>query len=88
MPRGRTPFNACAVKFSPYLENRIAVATAQNFGIVGNGRQHVFDVSASQRAAVGSATRALTAPTRDRDRDWDREGVHAAAAGMCTMHGR
>jgi len=45
MPRARTPFNACSVKFSPFLEQRIAVATSQNFGIIGNGRQHVFDVS-------------------------------------------
>lgn len=33
------------VKFSPFLENRIAVATSQNFGIIGTGRQHILDVS-------------------------------------------
>lgn len=31
-------FNPYAVKYSPYYDNRIAVATAANFGIVGNGR--------------------------------------------------
>lgn len=27
----------CSVKFSPFLQGRIALACAQNFGIVGNG---------------------------------------------------
>lgn len=44
MPRCKTTFNAYSVKFSPFIENRFAVATAQNFGIIGNGRQHVFEV--------------------------------------------
>ncbi|KAI0388773.1 WD repeat domain-containing protein [Xylariaceae sp. FL0594] len=35
----RTPgFNPYAVKYSPYYDNRIAVASAANYGIVGNGR--------------------------------------------------
>lgn len=33
------------VKFSPFLENRLAVSTSENFGIVGTGRQHILDVS-------------------------------------------
>ena len=41
-----TPFNGCSVEFSPFLENRLAVATAQYYGIIGNGRQHVLDLSA------------------------------------------
>ena len=32
------------VQFSPFLENRIAISTAQNFGIIGNGRQYVCEV--------------------------------------------
>lgn len=48
MPRCKTAFNAYSVKFSPFLENRFAVATAQNFGIIGNGRQHVFEVRRAQ----------------------------------------
>jgi hypothetical protein len=35
------------VKFSPFLENRLAVSTSENFGIVGTGRQHILDVSIS-----------------------------------------
>ena len=35
----RTPgFNPYAVKYSPYFDSRIAVASAANYGIVGNGR--------------------------------------------------
>ncbi|GLC46092.1 peroxisomal targeting signal 2 receptor [Pleodorina starrii] len=45
MGRCRTAFNAYSVKFSPFFEGRIAVATAQNFGIIGNGKQHVFEVA-------------------------------------------
>ena len=41
----KTQFNGYSVKFSPYNEGRIAVATAQNFGIIGNGRQYVLDVT-------------------------------------------
>jgi peroxin-7 len=51
MPRFKTTFNGYSVKFSPFIENRLAVATAQNFGIIGNGRLHVLEVSA---AAVGA----------------------------------
>ena len=40
----RTAFNGYAVKFSPFEEGRVAVATAQNFGIIGNGRQYVLQV--------------------------------------------
>ena len=40
----RTAFNGYAVKFSPFEEGRLAVATAQNFGIIGNGRQYVLQV--------------------------------------------
>ncbi|CAI5986710.1 unnamed protein product [Closterium sp. NIES-64] len=32
-------------RFSPFVENRLAVATAQNFGIIGNGRLHVLELS-------------------------------------------
>ena len=50
--RGRTAFNAYSVKFSPFHDNRLAVATAQNFGIIGNGRQHVFEVVHSVLSCV------------------------------------
>ena len=43
----RTAFNGYAIKFSPFEEGRVAVATAQNFGIIGNGRQYVLQVMAA-----------------------------------------
>jgi peroxin-7 len=41
----KTAFNGYAVKFSPFLESRLAVATSQNFGIIGSGRQYVLDLT-------------------------------------------
>lgn len=35
-------YHGYAVKFSPYYDNRLAVATAANFGLVGNGRLYVL----------------------------------------------
>lgn len=37
-------FNGYTVKFSPFNPTRIAVASAQNFGIIGNGAQIIGDV--------------------------------------------
>jgi peroxin-7 len=36
-----------ACEFSPFEENKLAVSTAQHFGIIGNGKQYVLDVSPS-----------------------------------------
>ncbi|KAJ4976403.1 hypothetical protein NE237_001509 [Protea cynaroides] len=52
MPVFKTPFNGYAVKFSPFYENRLAVATAQNFGILGNGRVHVLDLTPTPNAPI------------------------------------
>ncbi|GBG77177.1 hypothetical protein CBR_g23503 [Chara braunii] len=41
----KTAYNGYSVKFSPFLETRLAVATSQNFGIIGNGRQYVLELS-------------------------------------------
>ena len=39
----RTPgFKGFGVKFSPFLDSRLALATGQNFGLVGNGRLHIL----------------------------------------------
>ena len=42
-------FAGYAVKFSPFYADRLAVASAQNFGLVGNGRLHLL----SQNPASG-----------------------------------
>lgn len=40
-------FNPYAVKYSPYYDSRVAVATAANFGIVGNGRVFALGLTAA-----------------------------------------
>lgn len=40
-------YNPYAVKYSPYYDNRVAVASAANFGIVGNGRLFVLGLTAA-----------------------------------------
>lgn len=44
MPAFRTAFQGYSVKFSPFEEGKLAVATSQNFGIIGNGKQYVLQV--------------------------------------------
>jgi len=39
-----TPFAGYSCEFSPFHGNLLAVGTAQYYGIVGNGRLHVFDI--------------------------------------------
>lgn len=56
MPVFRMAFNGYAVQFSPF-DDRIAVATAQNFGIIGNGKQYVLKV-AQEPISLLSANRA------------------------------
>ena len=34
--------SAFAVQFSPFVPGKLAVATSQNFGVVGNGRVSVL----------------------------------------------
>ena len=38
-------FNPYSVKYSPFFDNRIAVASAANFGLVGNGRLYVLELT-------------------------------------------
>jgi peroxin-7 len=39
-------YNPYAVKYSPYYDSRIAVASSANFGIVGNGRVFALGLTA------------------------------------------
>ena len=45
----RSAFNGYSLQFSPFDEGKIAVATAQNFGIIGNGKQYVLQVGPFRR---------------------------------------
>ncbi|KAJ5161934.1 peroxisome biosynthesis protein (Peroxine-7) [Penicillium capsulatum] len=38
-------YNGTAVKYSPFFDNRIAVSSGSNFGLVGNGRLFVFELT-------------------------------------------
>jgi peroxin-7 len=44
MPAFKTPFPGYSVRFSPFFEGRLLAATAQNYGILGNGRLHVLEL--------------------------------------------
>lgn len=39
------PFAHHSLAFSPFFEDRIAVASGANFGLVGNGRLHILGLS-------------------------------------------
>eukprot|EP01026_Neomeris_dumetosa_P028309 TRINITY_DN2292_c0_g1_i1.p1 TRINITY_DN2292_c0_g1~~TRINITY_DN2292_c0_g1_i1.p1 ORF type:complete len:318 (-),score=34.69 TRINITY_DN2292_c0_g1_i1:298-1251(-) len=72
-------FNCQAVKFSPFEGNLLAVACAQNFGIIGNGRQHILKVEDGQIKEVARYE------TQDGlyDCAWceDNENIIASASG-------
>ena len=38
-------FNGSSVKYSPFFDSRIAVAASANYGLVGNGRVYIFDLT-------------------------------------------
>lgn len=38
-------FNGYAVQYSPFFDSRIAVASAANFGLVGNGRLYILGLT-------------------------------------------
>ena len=40
-------FNPYAVKYSPYFDNRVAVASSANYGIVGNGKLFALALTAA-----------------------------------------
>ncbi|CAK9439077.1 uncharacterized protein LODBEIA_P33010 [Lodderomyces beijingensis] len=40
-------YNGYGIQYSPYFDNKLAVATAANYGLVGNGRLFILDIEAS-----------------------------------------
>jgi len=46
-----TPFGGYSCEFSPFHANLLAVGTAQYYGIVGNGRLHIFDIGGGMPGA-------------------------------------
>lgn len=46
----RTPgYNGYAVKYSPFYDNKLAVATAANYGLVGNGKLWILSIQNNGR---------------------------------------
>ena len=39
-------YNGYAVKYSPFVNDRLAVAASANFGLVGNGRLYLLRLTA------------------------------------------
>lgn len=38
-------YNGSAVKYSPFFDNRLAVSASANFGLVGNGRLFILELT-------------------------------------------
>jgi peroxin-7 len=55
--RVRTQFCGYSVKFSPFRENLIAVATSQYYGIAGNGRVSILDLTSQLSPVIEFTTR-------------------------------
>ncbi|CAO3616913.1 unnamed protein product [Cunninghamella blakesleeana] len=45
-------FNGYSVKWSPFFENKLAVASSSNYGLVGNGRLYILGVGAGPEGTV------------------------------------
>mmetsp|Transcript_93323 Transcript_93323/g.200268 ORF Transcript_93323/g.200268 Transcript_93323/m.200268 type:complete len:329 (-) Transcript_93323:3-989(-) len=69
-----TPFAGYSCEFSPFHGNLLAVSTAQYYGIVGNGRLHIFDIAGPGGQAM---------PVRD----WiTKDGVYDCAWSEANEH--
>jgi peroxin-7 len=42
-------FNGYAIEFSPFIPSRLAIASAANYGIVGNGRLWILNDNKVER---------------------------------------
>lgn len=45
IPFRTTGYNGYACKYSPFYDNKLAVATAANYGLVGNGRLYILSIT-------------------------------------------
>lgn len=83
-PGYRTQFQGYSVRFSPFEEGRLAVATSQNYGIVGNGRQYVLQVCrCCQMAEHGLAFGWLGSACVGWATSRQRDGHGAASSWRC-----
>lgn len=75
-----TPFAGYSCEFSPFHRNLLAVSTAQYYGIVGNGRLHIFDIGSPN----GVATPVCEWLTKDGvyDCSWSEGNEHVIATAQ------
>lgn len=75
-----TPFAGYSCEFSPFHGNLLAVGTAQYYGIVGNGRLHIFNIGGPGGQAVPVADWL----TKDGIYDcaWSEANEHVIATGQ------
>jgi peroxin-7 len=71
-------YNGYAVKYSPFFDSRIAVATAANFGLVGNGRLYILNLTAQGAVAEKWYEPAVFLPTPSNL--WSMQVRHAGRA--------
>lgn len=50
-----TGFNGYACKYSPFYDNKLAVATSANYGLVGNGRLYILSITNDGRMVQDAA---------------------------------
>lgn len=53
-------YNGTAVKYSPFFDNKLAVSTSANYGLVGNGRLYILSIQPD-----GQITTDITFDTQD-----------------------
>ena len=58
----KTPFMGYACEWSPFEQNKLAIATAQHFGVVGNGKQHIIQVDTQGVIQKSSILSSVAAP--------------------------
>jgi len=75
-----TPFAGYGCEFSPFRPNLLAISTAQYYGIVGNGRVHVFDIGAGPGAPAQPVCEWLTQDGAY-DLAWSEANEHVLLTG-------
>ena len=58
----KTPFMGYACEWSPFEPNKLAIATAQHFGVVGNGKQHIIQVDTKGVVEKSSILSSIQSP--------------------------
>ncbi|DAZ97627.1 TPA: hypothetical protein N0F65_003945 [Lagenidium giganteum] len=76
--RTLTEFQGYSVEFSPFQDSLVAVGTSQYFGIIGNGKQYVYEMMPSGELAP---TRVFDTPDGVYDCAWSEVSPHQLVSG-------